>query len=321
MKFIQNRFIKFSAISLLFVLVAIQINLSNRIVNPWDRMQHVSFWILTIPLALLLVGYACLITFLYYHLSPGDTGESSTDQKEYPSPGLYAMLSVGLVSLMQLAFVNVLVKFDDVWDEIYRYATVDFPYFVVPLLTYVYLVYRYPELRMYRQKTPISQRTDASEIPSSYPNWKEHNDVRFLQVFLIERLGYHREIPLEDIRFFDIFCITSSRTKHFIYLVNGEKIAVHFTTASVAEWELGDWFLKTNNGILVNMVHVVYPITDWRLLQIDKRLWENMAGHTDRAEIDNLLRVSRRLSNTKLKDFVVRMRQLKDSGWEKKLRI
>ena len=226
---------------------------------------------------------------------------------------------MAVLVFMHYSFVWAIAVLTGKTTAIGRYWMRDFPYIGLPLIVYILLVWRFPTCRMYRKEKRVSD--SVSVEPGTYPDWRSYRNIHLLQIALIEQLGYRRTIPWDDIRIYDILLIISARNHHFVYLINGEKIAVGFNTSHVLGWKLKDWFYMIKSGTVVNMIHIHYPIDNKRQLRVQEQLIQVLGEKLGADAIDDLLVVSRYFADKKLTNFVDRMYTFPDQGWEEKIKV
>lgn len=299
----------------LYVGVAMLVNLSNRILDVHDRVTNYAFWWTLLPSTLLLVGYSYLLTFLYYRYTKVGLGTSHP----YLHLSVFVLLSILLISSVQVSFLIAVGEIAERPFDMTRYLRRDYPYFAVPLLIFSVLLYHRPKMRLYRLRAPHGQSQGDIKHLLTDVDWRQEKNISFLQLHLIERLGYRKEIDLDDIRYFDVFCFTSTLKEHILYLVNGERISVRFTSSAIKNWALAKWFVKTNKDVMVNMVHVMYPVQNMRQLEINALLQANLTAHMFREDVHDLLHVSKRLSAKNLRYFLDNIDALEDRGWDDKV--
>lgn len=344
------RFIKYSALLLWSMIAAYLINISDKILDPEERIADYAFGIVYFITVILMAGYTYGISKCYHWLLGSDT----IQQKIGPSYAtlLYIIGTTLAVVLVHRLFLHAAVALASptpvyLWDELIDpvYWRTDFIFLLNPVALTVLFFYRYPQYNLIKVKEvrvevpvdrpvfvevekPIEVRV---EVPVDRPvfveveksvdapqtamaGWRAYRLPHMLLADLRLQLDLTVRFLNHSIRLFDIVYIVKENNSYFAILTNGEKYQIKFAKKMLSEWTLGDWFVQIESGRYINMLYVQYPIQDLRKLQLDQIVAE-VLFHPDSRYSESMLTVSRRLSED-VKAFLSRIPELEEIGWE-----
>lgn len=279
----------------------------------------------------LLFGYASWISFCQFFWS-NENYVSFSLYSPYWRFVCYFLTAIVPVILIHTTLLQVvLVHYSGL---IYRstYWRLDFPYFIVPLLLYVVLIYRWPttlnvlprltpeQLVVVKKELLIQNVVEVKEVvvPDAFlKSWLDERNPMFLLRYLRARFGEEIVFDGKHVRYMDTVFIEFATEEAFIYLANGEKIFVRLSSSELQEWELVSWFFQVKRGRYVNMLYVCFPVTSKKVLNLDRAVYDRFVQVMGAVELTERLEISRKLQN-KLTLFVSNIDDLTESGWEEK---
>lgn len=324
------RFIKYSILLLWSMIAAYLINISDKILDPEERVADYNFGIIYLVTVVLFGIYTFGISKIYLELLGNDTLRNKIGSRS--ATGLYiigASLSVVLVHRLFLHAAVALASPTPVnlWDELIDpvYWKTDFIFLLIPVALTVLFFYRYPQYNLFKVKevrvevpvdrpvfVEVEKSVDAPETVMA--GWRAYRLPHMLLADLRLQLDLTVRFVNHSIRLFDIVYIVKENNSYFAILTNGEKYQIKFAKKMLSEWTLGSWFVQIESGRYINMLYVQYPIQDLRKLQLDKTVAE-VLFHPESRYNESMLNVSRRLSED-VKAFLNSIPELEENGWE-----
>lgn len=338
-------FIKVTTLVVVLVLVSLIVNARSNVFVWRELWQTETFkWVFIATMGLLL-GYASWISFcqFFWNNDRYVLVSSYSPYRRFVSYLLTALLPVVFLhtSLLQV----ILAHYSSV---IYKssYWRLDFPYFIVPVLIYVILVYRWPgifnvlprlkpeQLVVVKKEVQIQNIVEVKEVvrieevimerevivPDALrKSWLDERNPMFLLRYLRARFGQDVVFDGRFVRYMDIVFIEFAADEAFVYLANGEKIFVQLTSSALQEWQLVDWFFQVKRGRYVNMLYVCFPIVNKRVLNLDGTVYDSFLKVMEVSELTDRLEISRKLHDKDtLTLFVNNIYDLTETGWEEK---
>ncbi|WP_164112591.1 MULTISPECIES: hypothetical protein [Sphingobacterium] len=326
----QVKLIKYSLLLVWSMLTAYLINISDKILDPMERVADYNFGIVYFVTVLLVIGYIYGISVFYYWLLGSDTIKQKIGNR---SATLLYLLSATLsVVFVHRLFLHAGVALAspapvNFWDELFApvYWRTDFIFLLIPVLATVLFFYYFPQYSLFKVKEirveVLVERAVyiAVEKPVEAPGtvsagWRAYCLPHMLLADLRLKMDSTIRLGSWCIRLFDIVFIVKENNSYFAVLTNGEKYQINFSKKMLSEWALGAWFIQIERGRYINMLYVRYPISNFLRLELDERVAE-VLFHSDNRYNTAMLTVSRRLSE-EVKAFLAQIPELEENGWE-----
>lgn len=149
--------------------------------------------------------------------------------------------------------------------------------------------------------------------------WSTTRDPRVLMEYLHAEHGAGgRGDPLTA-RWMDMVLFYHEASRYFVYLRNGEKLAVGIGRSDFLESVVGPWFVEVQRSVYINMLYVDRDTWNEKQLRLHgvgaKALPANIIE-----QIEERLKPTRR-GGEKIEDFVAFRLHANAIGWEKRVNL
>ncbi|HLT87961.1 MAG TPA: hypothetical protein VKZ57_10240 [Sphingobacterium sp.] len=336
-------FIKIMTLVVILVLVSLVVNARSNVFAWRELWQTETFkWIFIATMGLLL-GYASWISFCQFFWN-NDRYVLVSRYSPYRRLTFYLLTALLPVIFVHTSLLQVVLAHYS--GVIYKssYWRLDFPYFIVPVLMYTILAYRWPgifnvlprlmpeQLVVVKKEVQIQNIIKVKEVvrieevikereivvpDALLKSWLDERNPMFLLRYL--RAKFDQEVVFDgrSVRYMDIVFIEFTTDEAFIYLANGEKIFVELTSSALQEWKLADWFFQVKRGRYVNMLYVCFPIVNKKVLNLDRTVYDTFLKVMEEPELTDRLEISRKLQDKDtLTLFENNRYDLTEAGWE-----
>lgn len=212
----------------------------------FDWAKLLEDWLIILGYVGILAGYMFIIN-IWYRRKCGDNPEMTFRQVllGYVLP-VTVLITIFNTIYLQILVINEIPNILKYWP----YWLEDFPYFLVPILTYVLCVHYCPKIRMWPVKEVDTQDSKLAQM------WSTTRDPSVLMEYLHDVHGAEdRGDPLTA-RWMDMVLFYHQTNGYLVYLRNGEKIVTGMGRADFLESVVGPWFVEIKRAVYINMLYV-----------------------------------------------------------------
>lgn len=265
-------------------------------------------WLIIMGYGLLLAAYMYVINICYRKW-----GEAVAELPFRQVLLRYILPVTALISIFNTLYLQIFVIAEIPNLLLYpKYWLEDYPCFLVSLLLYVVDIHYFPELRILSKK-------DDTKAAMLLELWSTTRDPRVLMDYLHAEHGAEgRGDPLTA-RWMDMVLFYHEASRYFVYLRNGEKLAVGIGRSDFLDSVVGPWFVEVQRSVYINMLYVDRDTWNEKQLRLHgvgaKALPANIIE-----QIEERLKPTRR-GGEKIDDFVAFRLHADANGWEERVNL